>query len=268
MGRSLNLYPLVWRWPLLAFVAALLALAQPVRAQDVPEKPSPPRLVNDFTNQVLSGQQAQALEDKLVDFNRATGRQLAVVVVPDMGGYEVEEYANALFNKWGIGEKGKDNGLLLLVALEERRMRIETGYGDEGGLPDVVARRIIDNTLKPAFRAGDYFGGIDQATTQMMAKVAPEYTPKAASPRQQREYDRREGPQAIKLSWWQKIFGVIIGIIILWAVIKNPWLLLLFMNSGGRRGGGGGWGDFSGGRGGFGGFGGGRSGGGGASGSW
>lgn len=130
--------------------------------------------VNDFAA-VLSADQRAALEAKLSAFQNDTLNQIAVVTVKNLGGDTVENFAVELFKDWGIGEKGKDNGVLLLVATEEHQMRIEAGYGLEGTLTDALSSRIINNTLKPAFRAGDFYGGLSSATDQIIGVISPEY---------------------------------------------------------------------------------------------
>jgi uncharacterized protein len=240
-------------------------------SQELPPKSN--TLVTDFTN-TLSTTEKQQLENKLVAFNDSTSTQIAVVIIKSVGQYDINDYAQRLGRSWGIGQKGKNNGIIVLVAIGDRKVAIQTGYGAEGAVPDVVTNEIIQNDLKPHFKAGDYYGGLDAGTNDIIKYIKGEY--KA----EKKPQSRGRGGSA----------GIIIIIVI---VI----LILVFRNRGGggqiidSRGGAspfwwflggamlgresGGWGGFSGGgrdgggdSGGFGGFGGGDFGGGGSSGSW
>src|SRR5690554_7669226 len=150
---------------------SLIALGQ----NDFPNKPN--RLVNDYT-QTLSPSQVQALESKLVAFNDSTTTQIAVVLIPSLNGYEVSDYGVRLAQKWGIGGKENDNGILLLASLGDRKVTIQTGYGVEGAVPDAIAFRIINDDIKPAFTRQDYFRGLDQATNSLIAYTKGEYKAK------------------------------------------------------------------------------------------
>src|SRR6185503_4886307 len=103
------------------------------------------------------------LEQELTAFEATTTSEIAVAIVPDMGGDYIENYAVKLFEDWKIGKAKQDNGVLLLVAVEERKLRIEVGYGLEGALPDSVAQSILDNEMTPRLRAGDYDGAVTAA---------------------------------------------------------------------------------------------------------
>lgn len=236
--------------------------------QELPEPMSPPRLVNDYVG-VMTASQQQNLERKLVDFDRQTSTQIAVVVLPDLQGYEPADFAQRLHEKWGVGRSGKDNGILVLVKPKTPDSRgevfISVGYGLEGVVPDITAGRIIDTEMLPAFREGDYYQGIDRATDVLMGLTAGEF--KAD------EYSGGSLPRGMFPGF------VLFGFVVLWMLLSNS-----------RRGGGndsghnsgnggGGWippviigrgfGGFGGfGSGGFGGFGGGDSGGGGGGRSW
>ena len=107
------------------------------------------------------------LVQKLADFEQKSSDQIVVATIPDLGGEAIEPYANRLFRAWALGQGGEDNGILLLVARDDRKMRIEVGYGLEGTLTDLHSRLIIDNTMVPAFRAGDFSGGISRASTTL-----------------------------------------------------------------------------------------------------
>lgn len=239
-------------------------------AQDFPAKPN--TLVNDYTG-TLSSAQLQQLERKLVAFDDSTSIQVAIAILKSVGAYDINEYALELGRKWGVGSKGKDNGVMIVVALGDRKIAIQTGYGVEGALPDMYTRRIIDNDIKPYFKAGDYYKGLDAGTDAIISVTKGEY--------------KNDKPKAGKSgSDASGILIVIIIVVVVIIMLKRGggggggsqviggrgvadalfWSMLL---GGGRgSGSGGGWGGGSSGGGGFGGFGGGSFGGGGSSGSW
>jgi uncharacterized protein len=252
---------------LLAIVLFLQALlfANNTFAQNIIAKPNPATLVTDVAG-VLTPEQKQALEKKLVAIDDSSSNQIAVVIIPTLDGYPKEEYANKLFRAWGIGDKKKNNGVLLLIAINDRQIWIEVGYGLEGAIPDITALNIIDNDIKPAFKAGNYYEGINKATDNIAKAAVGEYKVAKA-----------------KKSKSKGSGGFLIILIIIFLILRSgrggggsniggsgfsdvaTGLLLGSILGGGGRGGGGGYG---GGGGGFGGFGGGSSGGGGAGGSW
>lgn len=200
-----------------------------------------------------------------------TGAQIVVAVVHSLGGETVEDYANAMFRAWGIGDAQKDNGILLLVALDDRQDRIEVGYGLEGALNDAKAGRIRDTYLTPNFKAGDYDAGVRNAYLAILEAVAAEYgidpaTLTDATP---------EAPGGSTGSGQTTllVIGIVILLLVDWIFLHGAitrFLLFSFFLRGGGRFGGGGGGFGGGGGGGGGGFsgGGGSSGGGGASGRW
>lgn len=152
-------------------VAALLLLV-PLAAAAYTSPGRPTGFVNDFAH-VLSASDRDALEQQLASIEQQTGAQVAIAIVPTIGTDEtIEEYAVDLFAEWGIGEKGKDNGLLIVVATEDRQMRIEVGYGLEGVITDLQAAAVVDEMLAPAFRQGDFAGGLRQAVTALGAAIA------------------------------------------------------------------------------------------------
>ena len=251
-----------------------------VYPQNFPEKPVPPRLVNDFAGLLDSGVR-DVLEHKLVAFNDSTSTQIAIVIIKDLNGYDKADYAQRLAEKWGIGQKGLNNGVLILVKPgtqgSKGEVQIVQGYGLEGAIPDLTCSSIVDNDILPAFRKGDYYGGLDKATTTIMALARGEFTAE--------QYGKNIKKNPAKSA----PIGIFIVILILIMILRNSgksnhsnisrsglpfWLLLGMMNSG-RNSHSGSWGGFSGGGGfggggggGFGGFGGGSFGGGGAGGSW
>jgi len=243
----------------------LLLCTTAVRAQDFPEARG---FVNDFGN-VISPPVVAKIEALCHELREKTSAEMAVATFPTIGDEDPDEYANRLFAKWGIGKKGKDNGVLLFLALGERkRVRIETGYGLEGILPDITAGRILDNYVIPQFRRQDYGAGLlagMQAIAGVIAADAGVQITGAVRPnlRRQQRSERGFSPIAI-------IILFIIIIVLARSGLLGP-LLLSGMFGGGRGGrddwGSGGFGGGFGG-GGFGGFGGGGSGGGGAGRSW
>ena len=140
------------------------------------QKPSNAALVNDYTG-TLTAAQKDALEHKLDAFDDSTSTQIAVVIIPSLNGNDVADYNVRLFREWGVGSKKTNNGVLLLIAKDDHRLNITTGYGVEGPLPDVTCKEIIDGIIVPKFKAGeDYYNGIDLGTTAIMQAVKGEYT--------------------------------------------------------------------------------------------
>ena len=235
-------------------------------SKEPPPAPNPPRLVNDYVG-VLSSSQIDALERKLVAYDDSSSTQIAIVIENSIEGDDIFEYSFRLAEKWGIGRQGKNNGVLIFIALQDRKLRIQTGYGAEGFLPDVMARRIIDQVIAPNFRNQDYYNGLNNATDIIMKLGSGEYT--------NDDVYRDDFP-------WEVLIFLIIFIIIIIIISKGGgggyhrggrydsggggWIII---GPGSGRGGGwsgGGGGGFGGG--GFGGFGGGGFGGGGAGGGW
>lgn len=246
----------------LKFLLPLLLLAATVFGQRFPQRPNPPKLVNDFA-EVLAPQRKAQLEEKLLRYNDTTSTEIAVVIVKTINDEDPNLYAAELGEEWGVGRKGKDNGLVFLVAVDDRKMAIQNGYGLEGTLTDLETKLIIEDYVIPEFKKGDYYAGIDEGTDQIIKLLAGEFEGKP-----NRKSKGKRFP-------WVAI--VIFGIIVMMSLRKKGGG---GRGSGGYRGGGGYWiGGFGGGSsfggssggfggGGFGGFGGGSFGGGGASGSW
>ncbi len=216
--------------------------------------PKPTGYINDQAN-IISPEVELKLEQFLKDFDKSDSTQISVLTIPTLDGESLEDYSLRVLESWGLGQKGKDNGTLLLVAKAEKKIRIEVGYGLEGRLTDLLAGRIVDNEISPRFKQGDFDGGIVSGVVGIAQAVRGEYTGTGKTKRK-----KKSSPLGF--------------IFILF------FLLPLFGRIGGhrssryRRGGiflGGpfiGGGGFGGGGGGFGGFGGGGGGGGGASGGW
>jgi len=240
--------------------------------QEIPERSNPPKLVNDFAN-ILSAEQVANLEQKLVAFNKETSNQITIVIVSDLGGYDKADFAVRLGEKWGVGQKDKDNGAVFLIKPKNENGKGEAylaiGYGLEGAIPDATSRHIVDNEAIPFFKKNDYYGGIEAATNTIMSLSKGEFTAE--------QYDK-SGKKGSLIT-----FIIIAVLFIVFSILgrrnKNNhhtmggsgagsipfWMLMGGMNSGSSSGS---FGGFSSGGGGFGGFGGGSFGGGGAGGSW
>ncbi|GAA5060360.1 hypothetical protein GCM10023208_28620 [Erythrobacter westpacificensis] len=283
--------PLFAIW--LALASLLAALAMPAQAQryELPARPDGPVL--DSAN-MLSDATEASLNQRLTQYNQETGRAIVVATVPSLDGAEIEPYATELFAEWGIGGAERDMGLLLLIARDDREMRIEVGYGLHPYFGGIMAGRVIRDVITPQFKAGNFDAGVTQGIDAILQHLAnspedaiaiEEAAQAAAESRQQSEGGFPIGT----LIWLGFIFfffvlpmlggkgrrrryrrsgvGGVVGDIMLWEAGKA---IARGLSDGDDWGGGGGFGGGfgGGGGGGFGGFGGGMSGGGGASGGW
>jgi uncharacterized protein len=256
----------------MSFALALLSVT--LMAQEFPPMANPPRLVNDYTN-TLSTQELAQLEQKLVAYNDSTSTQIAIVIMRSTGDYEIADYSQRLGEHWGIGST-KDNGILILAAMNDRKIFISTGRGMEGAVPDALAKRIVQNLILPNFKMEAYYQGLDQATDMLFKLASGEYK---AEDVESKGNSRGGG----------LILLILFVLFVVLPLIKNRKdndnhmggkgggidLLTTIMLANLLKGNGGKYGDFSSGRGGFGGggggfggFGGGSFGGGGAGGSW
>jgi uncharacterized protein len=217
--------------------------------------------VNDYAN-LMPAARVQSLEQRLAQFENETGHQIAVLTVPSLGGEDIEGFGIRVAESWKIGKKGSDNGAILVIAQNDRKLRIEVGYGLEGVLPDAIASRIINEAIVPRFRDGDFADGIEAGVDAIMKVTKGEVLPQA----------QQKKPQAVARFPFGLLLPLLLfGFYLVSALIpqrRGIW------STRGRRGyygpggffpggfGGGGFGGggFSGGGGGFGG--------GGASGSW
>ncbi len=258
---------------------ALLVLAifaTPAWAQTFPQLTG--RVVDDA--HLLNPQQVQALDAKLAALEQQSQRQLVVATVPDLQGQEIEDYANRLFRTWKLGDKERNDGALLLIAPNQRKVRVEVGYGLEGIITDALSAIIIQREIVPRLKAGDYAGGINAATDQLIAqlKLPEDQARQVAAQAEKAERKAREP----HFDAGTVVFLVIFGLFFVLPFIRamrgggrcygggGPGVFIFPSGGWGGGSGGGGWGggsDWGGGGGGFGG-GGGSSGGGGASGSW
>lgn len=162
------------RW-LTGLVAVLWLLCAPWAAADAAVPPLKAR-VTDLTGTLQPGQQA-ALEQTLQAFENTKGSQIAVLIVPTTQPETIEQYSIRVAEAWKLGRKGVDDGVLLLVAKNDRKLRIEVGYGLEGAIPDAVAKRIVSEIITPHFKQGDYFGGIQAGVDRIIKVVEGEPLP-------------------------------------------------------------------------------------------
>jgi len=238
----------------------------PLFAQDVKFPSQPEGYVNDYAG-LLTAADKKAISKLALELEEKTTAQLAVVTLKTVRPETIEGYAVKLFQKWGIGQKGKDNGILLLIVINDREVRIETGYGLEGALPDVICNKIIQNIIIPNFKSQNYSKGIHDGAYAVINLVAKEYNVQITGG-ESTVYNNLHEEQNVS----SDILGLIVWLVIIILLFSSrlwPWWFLLG-GMGGRGGywygGGGGFGGGFGG--GSGGFGGGFSGGGGASGRW
>jgi uncharacterized protein len=253
----------------LAWAAALFVLLAAFAGHADPTFPPLTGRVVDDAN-ILSPQTEADLTAKLQALEEKTGRQLVVATLPSLQGYEIEEYGYQLGRAWKIGQKGEDNGALLIVAPNEHKVRVEVGYGLEGVLTDALSSVILQQRVLPRFRAGDMEGGVVSGTEALIDQLSlgdAEAKQRVAQAAAHKPGTRGVGPG--------QIFAIVLILFVLATMFRGGawWLLPFIFSGGGRGGGGGGWSSGGGGwssGGGGGGFsgGGGSFGGGGSSGSW
>lgn len=226
----------------------------PTAQNPVPEKLT--KLVNDYAD-ILSANEEFRLEQKLVAESDSTSTQIAIITLSQLNGYDISQLAFKIGDAWGIGGPNQDNGVLLIMSKAEREIFIATGKGMEGPIPDIMAKRIIDTIIVPAFKNANYYKGLDEGTDAIIKLAAGEFVDELGDVMPENSY----------------LPFVIIAIIIIFIIImmnrnnkgggyisRGGWFPWMMMGSGSSRGGFGGRG--------FGGFGGGSFGGGGAGGRW
>lgn len=261
----------------MALLLAFVAFIAKAKDEDFPQAPNPPRLVNDFAH-ILEPAEVASLEQKLIGYNNTSSTEITIVIIKSLGDYAIGDYAVQLGNRWHVGKSGKNNGVLVLVSMGDRKNSIAVGKGLEGALTDALSGRILRNEMNPQFKAGRYYQGLANTADAIIAATKGEY---------KADKEHKELPM------WAIV--ILIGgvFFVLWLISKygggggggkgtymsgrgagdfaTGWFLGSLLNGGNR---GGGWGGGSGGwgggssSGGFGGFGGGSFGGGGASSSW
>jgi len=238
-------------------------------AEGAEKFPKPVGAVNDFANLIPPPyrQEMTALAQEVLE---KTGASVVVVTLPTVGDDDPRDYANSLYKAWGIGRKGEDRGVLIFLALKEKRVRIETGYGVEGILPDGLVGEILDRDVVPYLKKGDYGRGLLNAMVFVSGVIAKD-AKASLNERPQTSGDMK--PAASRknrgVPWTSNVTSLLVLILIAFLLLGTkrgrdilPLILFLLLSGSGRGGGGGGFGGFGGG--GFGGFGGGSSGGGGA----
>ncbi|OGQ65376.1 MAG: hypothetical protein A3F89_07165 [Deltaproteobacteria bacterium RIFCSPLOWO2_12_FULL_50_11] len=241
------------------FIATVIFLPVTLWAASFPR---PQGLVNDFAH-VLSTTTKVQLTQHVTELKQKTGIELAIVTLPSLEEEPIETATVRLFEEWGIGEKKKDSGLLILLAVEDKQARIEVGYGLEGMIPDALAGRILREGMIPFFKKGQLDQGLVMGTQLLLTRIGQQMGVALTGQVDSQAWrSGRNGESPPSVSILSLIFKCIIIIFLVILFIKNPFLFFLLLGSmrGGRGGGGFG--------GGFGGFGGGLSGGGGASGRW
>lgn len=247
------------------YLAVLIITISPfcLAAQDFPSEPV--GMVNDFAD-IISSTDQQQLETKLRNYRDSTTNVIAVATLPDLQGYDIQQVGTQLFNDWRMWHEERYNGVLILIAPNERKMWIEVGYGLEGVITDAMAGRIVRNVLTPSFKKGDFYGGIDKATSIMIDLAQGEF-----------EGDLSETGSSGEDDIASTIIFILFVIFVIYATSRRggggKGKRRRTMGSNGFiwMGGGGSGGGFGGGGGGFGGFSGGGgfgSGGGGAGGGW
>ncbi len=260
----------------IGLVLILSFFSGPIAAGVVPDRQNPPRLVNNFSKEMpdfLSPAEESSLERKLELFSDSTSNQIVIVVVDDLGGLEPQQFATQIGNNWGVGQKGRDNGIVILVKPTggpgQHQTFISVGKGLEGAIPDIAASHIVNRELIPHFRTKDYYGGLNAGTDVLISLAKGEYNFK--------DYQKRaEAPRHFNFAYFIFIFVILFFIFGRggggggYTVGRSGMFFLAGSLLGrGFGGGGGSGGGFGGGSsGGFGGFGGGSFGGGGSGGSW
>ena len=242
-----------------------LATGGVLRAERVKDLPAPQNYVSDFAN-VISPQTAMGLDRLCAQVDHQARAQIAVITVKTLEDVPIEDFATQLEDKWGVGPKKDDRGILIILAIQDRKRRIEVGYGLEGVITDKQAGD-IGRAMEPLLQQGNYDGAVTLAVTQIASRIAAD----AGVTLQAQRRGPPAQPQAKPLTLGELILFGLVFLVVLFVVARTGgsglvgFLLGMFLGGGG--GGRGGRGDDDGG-GGFGGFGGGSSGGGGASGSW
>jgi len=252
----------------LLLLLALISFLTIGYAKAEPPFPKPKGPVNDFADVIPPD-----YEDKMIaitnELNEKTGTAVVVVTMPDIGGAEYNDYVNRLYSTWGIGKKGEDKGVLIFVAVKERKLRIETGYGVEGILPDGLVGEIRDRYMIPYLKENKYGDGLLNGTLAVAEIIAGHSGVKLTGQMPAKEPGKRRSGQG-----FFPLFLIVLFFMFSFRRRRGSWVFLLPFLFGGARGSGGGFGSggvgggFGGFSGGFGGFGGGLSGGGGAGGSF
>ncbi|MGA0556217.1 TPM domain-containing protein [Larkinella sp. VNQ87] len=156
---------------LLLTMASLRALGQ---NDVIPDRPNPPRLVNDFVG-ILQPDERARLEEKLRRYNDSTSTQIVILIVKTTDPYPIGDFSFQVGRKWGVGQQGKNNGLVLTWVPSTRKVFIATGYGLEGAIPDAIAKRIVSQIIVPRFKSEQWYAGLDEATNEIIRRASGEY---------------------------------------------------------------------------------------------
>jgi len=196
----------------LAVLLLAIGIGLPLAAQSASDLPALEGRVNDFAG-LLDVSQKSILDKMLADFEAAKGSQVVVAIIPTTGDYVIEEYAIELAEAWKIGRKDVDDGVILVVAVNDRKLRIEVGYGLEGVLTDALCKRIIENVIVPQFRSGDYFGGIKAGLEVILSAVQGEELPPVV---QESESDSSD-----TMFVFGFIVAIVVGLMICGAIVRS-----------------------------------------------
>jgi uncharacterized protein len=173
------------KWLIMNFLCLFLTIAV---GQNIPDKPSPMRFVNDYA-QLLSVSEQAELEKTLIRYNDSTTTQITIVILPNLGSVEIAPFGLELFRQWGIGTKELNNGVLILVSTDsvKRQTNITTGYGMEGVLPDMICKRILDKHLVPNLKKGTYYQGFSETIERIVKQAKGEYVAEKFSQKRKKE---------------------------------------------------------------------------------
>lgn len=210
---------------IIVWVLVVLPLAAGIPAAELPPRPHPARFVNDLAG-VLQPGQAQALEQKLRAYHDSTTTQLVVVLLRSTGSYEVADYAQQLGVAWGVGQKGKNNGVVILAAIDQHRMAIETGYGMEATITDALTNDVMREQLQPNFRRGNYYAGLDAGVEVLMKHARGEF-----------KAETTVAAAKAAVPWWFWLLIGVFGMIVLGALVYGGWRMLAGWGSKNRKGG-------------------------------
>ncbi|NJL14161.1 MAG: TPM domain-containing protein [Microscillaceae bacterium] len=200
------------------------------QAQIIPPKPKPAQYVNQFEVQILSPKEQQWLEETLRAYDDSTSTQIAVVIINSLKGHKIQEYAHLWAETWGIGQKEKDNGLLILIALKEKAVRIETGYGLEPIITDLKASDIINQIIIPAFKKEDYYIGISEAINEVFFLLRGEFERSEAEKNSHQNQKTEETSGKTDSSASSSSAKLFLAYNWLWFVLTNVLLVSLLAN--------------------------------------
>ncbi len=207
--------------PLFLVLFFLATIGSALASDRLIDRLQPRGFVSDYAH-VLSASEEQQLVSMITELRQKTGAELAVVTLQSLEGNEIDDFSNRLFEKWGIGQKGKDNGLLFLVAMKDRKMRIEVGYGLEGAIPDAKAGRIRREVITPYFKSGNPGRGIVAGVAALSQEIAKEYGVQLTgiASRYQTSNDRKGNP----------ILTLILLLFFVAFAIRHPFLAMMLLS--------------------------------------